>query len=90
MVSYSSRWSGARVMRRRIVCFGGNSVDQISKAKWDGGKLVITTSSSFNGNTFETTMAFSLDAAGNLVVDSTSPGRGGGAPTTTKQTYKKS
>jgi hypothetical protein len=30
-----------------------------------------------------------VDAAGNLVVDTTSPGRGGGASTTTKMTYKK-
>jgi len=70
--------------------FGGNPIEQTSKAKWDAGKLVITTSSSFNGNAFETTMVLSLDASGNLVVDSTSPGRGGGAPTTTKTTYKKS
>ncbi len=26
IVSYSSRWSGARVMRRRMVCLGGSSV----------------------------------------------------------------
>ena len=26
MASYSSRWSGARVMRRRMVCLGGSSV----------------------------------------------------------------
>jgi hypothetical protein len=75
---------------KNTMSFGGNSIDQISKVKWDGAKLVITTSSSFNGNAFETTMALSLDAAGNLVVDSTAPGRGGGAPTTTKTTYKKS
>ena len=74
---------------KNTMTFGGNSVDQISKAKWDGDKLVITTTSNFNGNAFETTMAFSLDASGNLVVDSTSPPRGGGAPTTTHMTYKK-
>jgi pectate lyase len=75
---------------KNTMTFGGNSIDQISKLKWDGSKLVITTSSSFNGNAFETTMALSLDADGNLVVDATAPGRGGGAPTTTKLTYKKS
>jgi hypothetical protein len=31
----------------------------------------------------------SLDASGNLVVSVTAPGRGGGEPTTTTQTYKK-
>src|SRR3954467_10984030 len=74
---------------KNTMTFGGNSVDQVSKTKWDGDKLVITTTSNFNGNAFETTMALSLDAAGDLVVDSTSPGRGGGAPTTTKMAYKK-
>jgi hypothetical protein len=35
-------------------------------------------------------MALSLDAAGQLVVEATGAGRGGGPPTTTKMTYKKS
>jgi hypothetical protein len=74
---------------KNTMTFGGNSIDQVSKAKWDGDRLVITTTSNFNGNAFETTQVLSVDAAGNLVVDTTSPGRGGGAPTTTKMTYKK-
>ena len=75
---------------KNTMTFGENSIDQLSKAKWDGGMLMITTSSSFNGNTFESTMSMSLDAAGNLIVNSTMPARGGGPPTTTKMTYKKS
>jgi hypothetical protein len=35
------------------------------------------------------TQKFSLDASGQLVVATTSPGRGGGEPMTMTQTYKK-
>ena len=69
----------------------GNAVDQVSKAKWDGGKLLVNTTMNFNGNPVETSMVMSLDATGNLVVESTRPDfQGGGAPVTTKATYKKS
>jgi hypothetical protein len=68
----------------------GNSVDQVSTAKWDGGKLNVNTKMDFGGNLVETSMVMSLDAAGNLVVDSTRPDfQGGGAPITTHATYKK-
>jgi len=70
--------------------FNGQSIDQISKAKWDGGKLSVVTSIDFGGNTAQLTMVLSLDSSGNLVVDSTRPDfQGGGAPITTKTTYKK-
>jgi hypothetical protein len=64
--------------------FGGNAVEQVSKATWEGGKLVITTTMQ-NG---ESKQVLSL-TGGNLVVEQTAPGRGGGAPTTTSITYKK-
>lgn len=60
-----------------------------SVAKWDGPKLVITTSSNFNGNARESKMTLSINASGDLVVETTSPGRGGGEPTTRTSTYKK-
>jgi hypothetical protein len=66
---------------------GGNSIDRVSKVKWDGAKLVITTTTNFNGTANESTQTWSLDATGNLVIESTS--NFGGNPTTTKQTYKK-
>jgi hypothetical protein len=70
--------------------FQGNSIDQISKAKWEGGTLHVDTSMNFDGNQMNVTMAMSLDSAGNLVVVSTRPDfQGGGAPVTTKTTYKK-
>ena len=70
--------------------FQGNAIDQLSKVKWDGGTLKIDTTMSFDGNPVNVTMAMSLDASGNLVVVSTRPDfQGGGAPVTTKSTYKK-
>lgn len=75
---------------RNTLNFQGNSVDQMSIAKWDGPKLLVNTKMDFGGNVVETSMVMSLDAAGNLVVDSTRPDfQGGGAPITTKATYKK-
>jgi hypothetical protein len=45
---------------------------------------------SFDGNPVQVSMKMSLDASGNLLVESTRPDfQGGGAPITTKTTYKK-
>jgi hypothetical protein len=75
---------------KNTMTFGENSIDLVSKAKWADGKLAITTTANFNGNAFETTMTLSLDG-GSLIVESTRPDfQGGGAPITTKLTYKKS
>ena len=69
--------------------FGENKIEQVSVAKWDGARLVITTSANFQGNPFETTMRLALEG-GNLLIETTRPdAQGGGAPITTKQTYKK-
>ena len=69
------------------ISFGGNTVDRTSKVKWDGAKLIITSTSNFPGNAVETTQAWSLDASGTLTVESTN--NFGGTPTTTKAQYKK-
>jgi len=70
--------------------FNGNSMDRVTKAAWDGAKLTLTTSASFNGQAFETKQVWSLGADGNLMVESTRPDfQGGGAPVTTKLAYKK-
>lgn len=65
--------------------FGGQSVDLVSTAKWNGSSLVVTTDTQVGS----TTMTLSLNAQGQLVVESTGAGRGGGAPTTTTSTYNK-
>ena len=70
--------------------FNGTSMDRVTKAIWDGSKLVLTTTANFNGQAFETKQVWSLEADGRLVVESTRPDfQGGGAPVTTKATYKK-
>jgi hypothetical protein len=69
---------------------GGATIEQTSKARWEGSKLIITTTTPIGENTIESTMALSLDADGVLVVETTGAGRGGGAPTTTTRRYTKS
>lgn len=70
--------------------FNGTAVEQLSKAKWDAGKLLVNTTMNFEGDAVATSMIISLDAAGHLIVESTRPDfQGGGAPITTKATYKK-
>jgi hypothetical protein len=73
---------------KNTVAGRGGQQEQVSTAKWDGSKLVITTKLDFGGNTVEQVRALSMDA-GNLVIEQTQPGRDGGAPTTTKVVYKK-
>ena len=68
---------------------GGAATEQVSKAAWEGTTLVVTTNYMMGETAATRTQKFSLDASGQLVVATTSPGRGGGEPTTTTQTYKK-
>jgi hypothetical protein len=70
--------------------FQGMSIDRTTKVAWDGAKLVLTTSSDMGGTALEIKQTWSLAADGTLTVESTVPDfQGGGAPTTTKSTYKK-
>src|SRR5215203_1021042 len=70
---------------KNTLTMNGNAIEQVSKAKWDSGKLLVNTTMDFGGNPVTVTMTLSLDAAGNLLVDSTRPDfQGGGAPVTTK------
>jgi hypothetical protein len=57
-----------------------------SKAVWDGAKLTITTSQSFNGNAVETKDVYSMDGA-NLVRENSRTGPNG--PITRKVVYTK-
>jgi hypothetical protein len=45
------------------------SMELVSKVKWDAGKLVITTTSNFNGSSRETSQTWSIDSTGNLVIE---------------------
>jgi hypothetical protein len=66
---------------------GGNAVEAVSRARWEGTKLIITTTTNVGGTAVENTMSLSLDGQ-NLVVESTGMGRGGGATTMTMR-YRK-
>ena len=71
--------------------FNGDTIDRVTKAAWDGNKLVMTVVASFNGQAFETKSVWSLGADGALLIEMTRPDfQGGGAPVTSKTTYKKS
>ena len=76
---------------KNVLNFQGNSVDQLSTAKWDAGKLLVNTKMDFGGNPVEIKMVMALDpSSGNLLVETTRPDfQGGGAPITTKMAYKK-
>ena len=67
--------------KNRMARGRGGEMEQVSKASWDGDKLVITTG--------DRKQVFSLQG-GNLVVETTAPpGRGGGEPVTRTATYTK-
>ena len=63
---------------------GGEPTAQVSKAMWDGAKLVVTTTAP-NG---EQKRVFAMEG-GNLTIETTQPGRDGGPGTPNKTTYKK-
>jgi hypothetical protein len=73
---------------KNMVAGRGGEQEQVSKAAWDGNKLAIVTTLNFGGNAVEQRRVLSMEG-GNLVIEQTQPGRGGGEPTTTKLVYKK-
>lgn len=69
---------------KNMVMGRGGEMEQVAKATWTGATLVVNTTM-MNG---EQKRVFSLEG-GNLVVETTQPGRDGGPGTPTKVTYKK-
>ncbi len=65
----------------------GHAMNRNSRVTWDGGRLVITTTTSDGNNVSTQTQTWSLDASGNLIVDAVLTYRGNS--TTSKATYKK-
>jgi hypothetical protein len=63
---------------------GAAPTDVISNAKWDGAALAVTT----KGANGDTVAKYSMDGA-SLKIETTRPGRQGGAATTTAVFYKK-
>jgi len=66
----------------------GGPQEQVSKAMWDGAKLMVTTTINAGGNNIEQKRVFAMEG-GNLTIETTQPGRDGGPGTPTKLTYKK-
>ncbi len=89
---------------RHTINVGRGPQEQVSRASWDGNKLVITTTHTFvapqrlrpasplravRTMTSETTRVLSLESPVSLVVETTRSAVMGGQPSTTKTTYKK-
>ena len=71
---------------KNTVTRDGQQQEQISTATWEGDTLVIATQVTFQGNTREQRRVLLMEN-GNLVIQQTNPGRGGGA--TIKVVHKK-
>jgi hypothetical protein len=69
---------------KNTVAGRGGQQEQVSKATWDGARLVIVTTTQAG----EQRRTISMEG-GNLVIETSQPGRDGGAPTTSKLVYKK-
>ena len=80
---------------KNSVMMGRGIQTQVSHTRWDGDRLVITTTHSFvdpgSGKTMtmDVTQTLSLESPASLVVDVTRAGVLGGEPTTTKAKYRK-
>jgi hypothetical protein len=62
--------------------------EQLSKAVWEGDKLVVTTEINMGGNAVEQKRTLSLEG-GDLIVETVQPGRDGGPGTPNRLVYKK-
>jgi len=69
---------------KNMVTGRGGQTEQVAKAAWEGNVLSVTTTTGFG----DQKRTFALDG-GNLVVETTTPGRDGGPGMATKVTYKK-
>lgn len=80
---------------KNTVMMGHGMQTQVSKARWDGAKLVITTRHAFvdpatsKPATTEITQTLSLESPTSLVVEATRPGVGGAPATTTRTAYRR-
>jgi hypothetical protein len=73
---------------KNTVSQGSMSLDMTSKTSWDGSTLVINTKSDLQGNPYERTDRYSLDAAGKVLTIETSVSVMGQAMTV-KQIFNK-
>src|SRR6188474_848972 len=70
--------------------FNGMTIDRMTKLVREGNKLLLITTSKMEGQSLEFKSAWSPSTDGSLVTETTVPDfQRGGAPITTKATYKK-
>ena len=80
---------------KNTVMMGNGIQSQLSKTRWDGNKLIITTVHSFRNPesgqpmTSEVRQTLSLESNNTLIVETTRSGVLGGASSTTRSTYNK-
>jgi hypothetical protein len=80
---------------KNTVMMGHGLQTQVSRTRWDGARLVITTRHAFvdpatnKPATTEVTQTLSLESPTSLVVEVTRAGVGGGPATTTRTVYRK-
>jgi hypothetical protein len=79
---------------RNPINVGRGPQEQISRAKWDGARLIITTQHRFMPSpgqmmTSETTHVLSLESPASLVVETTRAGVMGGPSSTARTIYRK-
>ena len=73
---------------KNMVAGRGGQTEQVSKAMKMGNSIMISRSQDMGGTMIEIKQTFSMDASGNLVIETSRPGQDG-APVTTKVQYKK-
>jgi hypothetical protein len=66
---------------------GPRTVERVSVTRWDGARLVITSTMTSVGNESTQVQTWVLDPSGDLIVDAVSTS--GGATTSTRATYRK-
>jgi hypothetical protein len=70
---------------RNVLTLGDETVEQVSRATWQGSRLVITSSVDVGNTALQTTMSLVLDSSGRLVVQSTGPRTTGEMISTTRR-----
>jgi hypothetical protein len=70
--------------------FQGNLIDRTTQATWTDNVLTLVSTSDMGGQAFEVKSVISAGPDGTMVVETTLPDfQGGGAPITSKASYKK-
>jgi hypothetical protein len=75
---------------RNLLSIGGEAIEQVSSAAWEGDRLVIRSSVELGGSALESTLSLALDPSGRLVVESTATPADGGLASASVRRYRRS